>query len=96
MSRFVSPAPTGTLRNFSQRLVYVDFDVKNPEHIKAYISLTQYGRQHPTLRFNVIDGYQDVHSMMNAIVGAEFIKQFPELDEAVRDTIATTKVTKVA
>lgn len=96
MSRFVSPAPTATLRNFSQRLVYVDFDVKNPDHIQAYISLTKYGRQHPTLRFNLIDGYQDVHSMMNAVVGAEFIKQFPELDEAARSTLATVKVTKVS
>lgn len=72
--------PAAVLNAFSQRVRYVDFDAKDPEHIKAYICLTQYGRQHPTLRFNLKDGYLDVHSMMNAAVGAEYVKQFPDLD----------------
>jgi hypothetical protein len=96
MKAFNSPTPTAALRNFTQRLTQVDFNVNDPEHIKAYICLTQHGRQHPTLRFNLTNGFQDVHSMMNAIVGAEFIKQFPDLRTSANELVTSAKNAKVA
>lgn len=87
MSGMNGSGPKAVLNAFSQKVRYVDFDVKNPEHIKAYICLTKYGRQHPTLRFNLSDGYLDVHSMMNAAVGAEFIKQYPDVEEEARHLV---------
>lgn len=83
-----------TLSGFAQRLKYVDFDVTNPEHIIAYIHLTQQGRQHPTLRFNLVGQYKDVHSMMNAMVGAAYAEMFATAHSQVRaelDAIANRR-----
>ncbi len=57
----------------------VDFDPRNSEHLKAFEMLCvgdEDGtiRQHPTLRFNVHEGYHDVRSMMLDIVAREFIR----------------------
>lgn len=41
----------------------VDFDPSNEEHMEAYRSLIQEGRQHPTLRFNV-GTFESVPQMM--------------------------------
>lgn len=91
MSTFNSPAPVHVLRNHARSVKFVDFDVKNPEHIAAYVCLTQYGRQHPTLRFNLIDRYVDVHSMMNALIGAEYAAQFPTADTTAQTALNLNK-----
>ena len=80
MTGFTSPAPVAVLRAYTARLIHVDFDVTNPEHIAAYVCLTKYGRQHPTLRFNLYEQFENVHSMMNTVIGATYAAQFPTAD----------------
>lgn len=91
MTGFNSPAPVARLRTFTTHLKYVDFDVTNPEHIAAYVCLTKYGRQHPTLRFNLYEQYADVHSMMNAVIGAAYAAQFPVADNTARIVLGVDK-----
>lgn len=45
-------------------IALVTFDVKNKEHVKAFVMLHYAGRQHPTLRFLVEKPFLDVRSMM--------------------------------
>lgn len=56
---------------------YVDFDVKNPEHLEAFKSLCleHYAKQHPTLRFNLTETFEDVRSMMFHQVGQAYLKR---------------------
>lgn len=42
---------------------HVEFDPRKPEHLKAFHSVYFTGRQHPTLRFVLEDGYQSVVTM---------------------------------
>lgn len=60
----------------TSHLTFVDFDPKNPEHIAAYIALTEHGRQHPTLRFRLAKPYLDVRSMMHRKIGEAYSSQF--------------------
>lgn len=58
---------------------YVDFDPYNPDHAKAFQMLcigrnNDHFRQHPTLRFNVVEPFSDVRTMMFHKVAEAFIR----------------------
>ena len=59
----------------------VEFDINDREHIKAFVALTQFNRQHPTLRFTVNPPYNDVRTMMSAKVCEMFSQQSGVFDE---------------
>lgn len=65
------------------RKLYVDFDPHNLEHLKAYQMLSLgnkdekgniHVQQHSTLRFHLEAPFVDVPSMMNYVVGHEYLK----------------------
>ena len=69
------------LRTVQQKRV--DFDPTNADHLEAFSMLCigeadkrgSYGvKQHPTLRFNVEEGFEDVRSMMLHKVGKQYLK----------------------
>ena len=70
-----------TLRQVQRQ--YVEFDVNNAEHLKAFRMLClgddrptgPHLRQHPTLRFELDDGFLDVRSMMFHKIGSAWLLQ---------------------
>ncbi len=62
----------------------VNFDVTNPEHLKAYKMLcigeikngVSLIRQHPTLRFNLEHPFTNVRTMMQHKVGEHYVNTF--------------------
>jgi len=53
-------------------LQFADFDPKVPEHVEAFVWLTQKSRQHPTMRFRLEQPYLDVITMMYDKIGREY------------------------
>lgn len=64
------------------------FDPANPEHIEAFVMLTQQGRQHPTLRFTLEHPYLDVRAMMYEKVGRAYVEAFYGAHNAIGQTTA--------
>lgn len=60
----------------TSHLTTVEFDPKNPEHIAAYLALTEHGRQHPKLRFRLTKPFLDVRSMMHRRIGEAYASQY--------------------
>ena len=61
---------------------HVDFDPTNPEHLKAFKMLvlgedgpTSNIRQHPTLRFNIDNPFDNVRTMMTHKVAEAFLRE---------------------
>jgi hypothetical protein len=52
----------------------VKFDPKNKEHIEAFRSVYFNGKQHPTLRFELEEGYASVVSMASDKLLRRFLK----------------------
>lgn len=69
------------------RLRTETFDPKNAEHIKAFVMLTQQGKQHPELRFVLEHPYLDVRAMMYDKVGRAYVEQFNKSLEAFRHLV---------
>ena len=59
----------------------VEFDPTIKEHQHAFVALTQFNRQHPTLRFVLEQPYVDVRSMMHGKVAELFTKQTGVLND---------------
>lgn len=53
----------------------VPFDATNPEHIQAYLMMTDKtsARQHPTLRFILEDPFFDMITMMHAKIAHAYV-----------------------
>jgi hypothetical protein len=68
-----------TLRRVQRN--YVDFDVNNPEHLEAFRLLCLgnddglgiHTKQHPSIRFNLEENFQDVRTMMFHKVGQAYL-----------------------
>lgn len=60
----------------TEHLRVADFDPHNPDHIQAFVMLTQHGRQHPTIRFRLEHPYLDVRAMMYDKVGKAYVEMF--------------------
>jgi hypothetical protein len=54
------------------------FDPRNPEHIEAFVMITQQGRQHPSLRFTLEHPFLDVRSMMFDKIGRAYVGSFQQ------------------
>lgn len=55
------------------------FDPQNPEHVEAFVMITQQGRQHPTLRFTLEHPFLDVRSMMYDKIGRAYVQMIQHL-----------------
>ena len=63
------------LSKFNETRRYETFDPRNQEHIKAYVSLQKYRKQHPTLRFYQEKPFLDIPSMMASKIADMFDEQ---------------------
>lgn len=84
--------PSTILPQVTVRLRTETFDPKNAEHIKAFVMLTQQGKQHPQLRFVLEHPYLDVRSMMYDKIGRAYVEQFNKSIEAFRHTVPAVYV----
>lgn len=83
-----------TLRPVQRK--FVTFDVHNLEHLKAFEMLcigvdTPAGfqmRQHPTLRFELEDGFLDVRSMMFSKIGKAWLTHADQIIERAEVQVA--------
>ena len=62
---------------------HVDFDPKNPDHLQAFRMLclgesgpTSTIRQHPSLRFNLDNPYDNVRTMMTHKVAEAYLAEY--------------------
>ena len=69
-----------------RRIVEVEFDLTNKEHQRAFAYLTQFNRQHPTLRFILEEPYVDIRSMLLGKVAKWFSTEMNVMDD-VRETL---------
>lgn len=81
------------LNTFSKRFVYEKFDASNPEHVKAYVCLKKFGRQHPTIRFYIEDPFLTVPHLMESRVADQFLASVPGVVEAAEALLADAKGT---
>lgn len=72
------------LNSFSKHFVYEKFNASNPEHVKAYVCLKKFGRQHPTLRFYIEDPFLTVPHLMESRIADRFLETVPGVMEAAK------------
>lgn len=53
------------LTAFTKNIKYIAFDPSNTEHLAAYALLFKHGRQHPTLRFQLEEPFNNIVQMMH-------------------------------
>ena len=87
---------TPILNTFAKRFVYEQFDASNEEHVRAYVCLKKFGRQHPTLRFYLEDPFLSVPHLMESRIADRFLSQYPTVVEEADQLIQANKGTLVS
>ncbi len=67
---------TAFLENYFKNVLNIQtFNANNPDHLKAYVYMRDFGRQHPTLRFFLEEPHVSIPTMMDSKIADAWLAQ---------------------